>query len=868
MTSHPPKTINHQRLFRSLETPYIVFAADDPKFTIVEQNDAHARVSLVNHEDVLGKPLLEAYPDNSDEYKKTGKSELIESIRLVIKSGKRDVMPNLRYDIRDKEGNYEQRIWSLVHSPVKDETGRVVAVYQATEDITERLETERQLKLTKYQLDQTLANGSVGIWTWDIKAQKVHGDANIAHMYGLGAAAAHAGLSLDEFVNGIYEKDRERVVKKIQAAIEKRSGFEQEYRTIDIEGSMRWVIARGRVEVDENGELDRFPGVVIDITERKDAEQVISESENKLRFMADFMPQLVWMARPDGYREYFNQKWYQFTGAGADENEGSGWSSFVHPDDKKRVVAAWRHSYTTGELYEVEYRLYHSPTDSYRWLIGRALPFRDRDGKILKWYGTSTDIDAQKRSAQLEAFLANASKKLSASLDYKTTLKKVSQLCVPDIADWCSVDLYDKDNDTYEQVSVAHADPRKVTLAIEHRKHNPPSRDGKTGVSKVIRTGKPEFYPVISDDMLKTAIKNPNTLKFMFSLDLHSIIIAPIKVNNEPMGAISFVSTDSGRYYTQDDLHMAEELANRISLAIANTKLYDESVKELKQRKELEKQLLIEKQKLESRVRERTEQLQLTNQGLRDEIVRRQEVEKELLVYGDNLTRSNQELQDFAYVASHDLQEPLRKIQAFGNLLQTEYGKELGEGSDYIDRMRSAASRMSKLISDLLMFSRVTTQAKPSEKVDLDVVVSEVLSDLEERINETEGEVTVQDLPVVFADPTHMRQLFQNLIGNALKFHKSGHPPKVTVSYDASDETYHIISISDNGIGFDQKYVDRIFAVFQRLHDRDAYEGTGIGLAVCRKIVERYDGTIKATSAKGKGAVFIIQLPKKRSKKS
>ena len=150
---------------------------------------------------------------------------------------------------------------------------------------------------------------------------------------------------------------------------------------------------------------------------------------------------------------------------------------------------------------------------------------------------------------------------------------------------------------------------------------------------------------------------------------------------------------------------------------------------------------MIEKQKLESRVRERTEQLQLTNQGLREEIVKRHEIENELQKNSENLARSNQELQDFAYVASHDLQEPLRKIQAFGNLLESEYGKELGDGADYLNRMRNAASRMSTLIEDLLAFSRVTTKAKPSVDVDLNEIVSEVLQDLESRIEETGGRV-------------------------------------------------------------------------------------------------------------------------------
>jgi len=230
------------------------------------------------------------------------------------------------------------------------------------------------------------------------------------------------------------------------------------------------------------------------------------------------------------------------------------------------------------------------------------------------------------------------------------------------------------------------------------------------------------------------------------------------------------------------------------------------------------------------------------------------------------LQRSNQELQDFAYVASHDLQEPLRKIQAFGNLLEDEYGHVLGEGRTYLDRMRNAASRMQVLINDLLTFSRVTTKALPFSEVDLNLIAREVVIDLETLVQKTHGTVTIEQLPVIDADPLQMRQMLQNLIGNALKFHRPGVPPVVTVSaqvqVDAqTGEEQCLIAVRDNGIGFDEKYLDRIFTVFQRLHGRGEYEGTGVGLAVVRKIVTRHGGSITAQSSNGEGATFLVTLP-------
>lgn len=605
-------------------------------------------------------------------------------------------------------------------------------------------------------------------------------------------------------------------------------------------------------------------------TDQSKVDRTQLESEKSLRFMANTVPQLVWIADPNGYHEYYNERWLEFTGTtpktAPRDTSNDAWKKLYHPSDYTRAWKAWSHSLKTGEPYEVEYRLYHAPSDTYRWVIARAMPYRDEADNIQRWYGTSTDIDEQKRTIQLQTFLANLSKELSASLEYETMLKKITELCVPVMADWCSVDLYDEEHG-FEQVSVAHIDPKKVSVAKDYRAHNPVTMDAPTGLPIVIKTGKTEFYPRITNEMLEQFIPEKDKLAFMKSLSLCSIIIAPLSINKRVVGGISFVSSDSGHYYTESDLQMAEELAARISLAMTNSKLYVDSMNDLKNRKELERELRLEKQKLESRVKERTLQLQLTNEGLREEIIKRQAAEQELQAYSEELTRSNKELEDFAYVASHDLQEPLRKIQAFGNLLDSEYREQLGEaGADYLERMRAAALRMSTLIQDLLAFSRVATRQNPKIAVKLDKIAAEVLADLESRVEEVHGTVTLKPLPRISADPTHMRQLFQNLLSNALKFHKPGVPPSVEVWSEKPSDGMVDIYVRDNGIGFDEKYLDRIFSVFQRLHDRNTYEGTGIGLAVCRKIVEQYGGTITAESEKNKGAMFHIRLPQVEEK--
>ncbi|CAN1210610.1 ATP-binding protein [Tumidithrix helvetica PCC 7403] len=246
---------------------------------------------------------------------------------------------------------------------------------------------------------------------------------------------------------------------------------------------------------------------------------------------------------------------------------------------------------------------------------------------------------------------------------------------------------------------------------------------------------------------------------------------------------------------------------------------------------------------------------------LQAELEERKKAEEELRFLTQKLESSNKELESFAYVSSHDLQEPLRKIQAFGDRLKTRCGELLDDKSqDYLQRMLSAANRAQLLIDNLLTFSRVTTKVEPFTQVNLREIIDGVLSDLEVRIERVGGTVNVGEIPAIDADPPQMRQLFQNLLGNALKFSREGVPPVVTVTTAVEGDRVRI-EVADNGIGFDQKYRDRIFEVFQRLHGRSEYEGSGIGLSICRKIVERHKGTIVPYSQPDCGATFIITLP-------
>ncbi len=228
--------------------------------------------------------------------------------------------------------------------------------------------------------------------------------------------------------------------------------------------------------------------------------------------------------------------------------------------------------------------------------------------------------------------------------------------------------------------------------------------------------------------------------------------------------------------------------------------------------------------------------------------------------FEENLQLYAKELEDFSSIASHDLQEPLRKIIIFGDRLKLRISDSDEQSRDYLERMQAAALRMRNLIDDLLRFSKIDSKDRSYEVTDLGKVVENVLVDLETRIKETKGNVNLRNLPVIKADPVQMHQLFLNLIGNALKFHREGVPPVINLDNSCEGDGRCVITVEDNGIGIEEEHIDKIFKPFERLHGRSTYEGTGIGLTICNKIVARHGGEIMV-KRQSNGVTFQITLP-------
>ena len=382
------------------------------------------------------------------------------------------------------------------------------------------------------------------------------------------------------------------------------------------------------------------------------------------------------------------------------------------------------------------------------------------------------------------------------------------------------------------------------------------SKDVQESIREVLETGFLSLCALAVNEELHTYVLLP--------ISLQNRTTAVMLVGHATAGSISkevlnvylsvagLAGTTISRLISETELkEHRSHLEKLVSKRTAElTRTLSRLEREITEHMRAEEELRKYKDRLEDLVEDRTAELGRANHELR--------------IYSAKLERINQELEEFAFVASHDLQEPLRKIQTFCDMALKRCEPLLrNEARRYLDRVLSSAGRMRQLLNDLLQFSRVAASPEPLRAVDLGKIAREA-ADVFETGPESPGPmIEIADLPTIEADEGQMLRLFQNLIGNALKFH-SGERPRVVVCAKLNGDVDCEISVRDNGIGFDQQFAELIFKPFQRLHHRDAYEGTGMGLTICRKIVERHGGSIRVESESGKGANFIIRLPVKQ----
>ena len=597
-------------------------------------------------------------------------------------------------------------------------------------------------------------------------------------------------------------EEARRVMAGLRGILEARQErFEMEYPCPTADGRERWF--RFRAQRSDLGGAARVVLLHEDITARKRAERELQDSERLFRLMADTAPGLVWMSDPDRQFTYFNRRWLEFRGRTLEQERGTGWMEGIHADDRRRWEDEIAAASADRRPFELELRLRRADGE-YRWLLASGAPLSAVEGIFGGHIGSCVDVTDRRRAEEASRFLAEASDALASSLDYQTTLSAVARLAVPQIADWCAVDMVGPDG-SLQRLAVVHADPNKVELARELEQRYSVHMGADSGVPNVMRTGFPELVSEITDDLLAETAENPEHLEILRGLGLKSYIIVPLAARGRTLGALTLMTAESGRRYGMSDLVFAENLAGRTALAVDNARLYREA-QELNRMKD-----------------------------------------------------------EFLATLSHELRTPLNAIVGWAHLLRDgKLDEPMRQRA--IETINRNAKSQSQLIADILDVSRIVTGKLRLDlrPVELAPIV-EATVDTMRPTAEAKGvtlEAQIEDTAAqVAGDGDRLQQVVWNLVSNAIKFTPRGGVVRVKVSRERSHST---LVVEDNGAGMPAELIPRIFERFLQGDSTSSrfHGGLGLGLAIVRHIVELHGGLVEASSrGPGLGSVFKVKLP-------
>ncbi len=569
------------------------------------------------------------------------------------------------------------------------------------------------------------------------------------------------------------------------------------------DGSRRFVLVNVEAIRDGSGAVVGAINIFQDITAHKRAEAALRESEEKFRLMADTIPQLAWMARPDGHIFWYNRGWYEYTGTTPEQMEGWGWQSVHDPEVLPRVLQRWKASLTSGEPFDMVFPL-RGADGRFHPFLTRVNPLRDESGRIRYWFGTNTNISDQKRAEDRSRFLADASVALATIGDYETTLRRVAQLAVPFFADWCAVDMAEPDG-SLRRLAIVHVNPSRVELARELACRYPPRPDERRGPPHVLRTGKSEIAAEITDAIVAAAARDEDHLRILRELGLRSYICVPLAVRDRALGVLSFVTSESGRHYGPADLALAEDIAHRAAIAIENARLYAE------------------------------------------------------------LRQADRLKDEFLAMLAHELRNPLAPVRNALQIMRQPRATTvmLQQAQDMAERQ---VQHMARLLDDLLDVSRISRGKIELHKevLDMTTAVNRSVEAVRLLFEERQHQLTVSLPPQslrVEADPTRLEQVLTNLLNNAAKYTDAGGKVWLTVERDGSEV---VLRVRDTGIGIAADMLPKIFDLFvqaERRLDR-SQGGIGIGLTLVQRLVELHGGSVTAHSAgPGQGSEFVVRLP-------
>ena len=628
------------------------------------------------------------------------------------------------------------------------------------------------------------------------------------------------------------------------------------------------------------------------------------ESEVRYRSLADAVPQIVWTADAEGKTLFYNDRWYDFTGMTPGEVGNP--RPAVHAEDVAAMDEHWGRSKATGDPFEVVYRLLRAD-GTYRWHLGRAVCQRDEDGNVTGWVGTATDIEDRKLAEERQAFIAEAGWVLGSSLDYEQTLADVARLAVPQVADWCAVDIFL--DGRLQRLALEHADPLKLALARELEEPM------LSAVAVATRTTEPVLVKEIDERALASFRFNDDQLEIARTLAPKSYVTVPLTARGEVIGSITLVTAESGRVYGDEDAALAQELARHAAAAIDNARLYAEAERRSRAARALEAVgdgvVLVDRdgvirlwntaattitgvseaetlgRRIDDVVHRWGEISPLIpvasqpGEPVRAETVPVEFDGRELWISGSGVgfeegvvyafrdlteERRLEEMKaDFVATVSHELRTPLAAIYGSAQTIRRtdiELGPEIHD--QLLGVIASESDRLGTIVNDLLVAGRLDADQLPVtvEQCDPAEVATTVLEAARTHLPENVAlDLDVPDrIPSVIADPGQLRQVLVNLVDNAVKYSPQGGP--VLLSITNGDGSIRF-AIADQGLGIPASEHRRIFAKFYRL-DPDMTRGiggTGLGLYICRELVRRMDGKIWVESNPGKGSTFFVELP-------
>ncbi|MEG4015074.1 PAS domain S-box protein [Microcoleus sp. S11D4] len=730
---------------------------------------------------------------------------------------------------------------SLLHcewynSAFYSDSGQLISLLSLVLDVTERFNFVEVLRQSEERFRIAAKSASDLIYEWDIDTGIVlwfgEIDGHLEYEKGGFPRTRAAWNSI------LHSEDRDRVLAALDRYLSapdcSAAPFFEEYRVQNQGGGWLHWIDRGMAVLDSQGNPYKLIGAIGDISDRKQAEaqrnlalareqvarRQTEASEQLYRALAEAIPQIVWTALPDGAIDYCNQGWFEYSGMTLEETKGWGWQPILHPDDLEHTLERWNNSVQTGETYEVEYRFKRASDGAYRWHLCRALPVRDAEGKIIKWFGTCTDIDDRQRAAQTADFRARALALLSsASLDYQQALQGLADLAVPELGDWCCVHLIEPDGSLRLQ-AVAHSDPNKVALLWQIDQRLPVDPHGRHGVAKVLRTGEGKLYPEIPNWALEAVVPDRELLLVLCSHSPLSAICVPLMARGRTLGAISLLCGESGRRCEHADLVLLSDLARDAAVAIDNARLYREA------------------------------------------------------------SETNRIKDEFLATLSHELRTPLNAVVGWSQMLrQRKLSPE--KTAVALETIERNGRLQTQMIEDLLDVSRIVSgkvclKLSPVNLVGtVETAVKALIPDAEVRGVELvsyygEGVSTLR------GDAARLQQVVWNLLSNAIKFTPRGGRIEIRVwddgeSRSAGDAILSVspvhsvtIAVTDTGIGISKEFLPFVFDRFRQADSSSTrnYGGLGLGLAIVRHLVELHGGTIWVESpGLGLGSTFGVRLP-------